>query len=113
MIGILAAAAIAAAFPASSPATAPATASRATNADPAIFVVHDGDTTVYLFGTFHALDSKTQWFDAQVKDAFEQSDELVLETLLPEGPRQPGLALKGPPAPPVALRMPVGRAASC
>src|SRR3954470_6464121 len=106
MIGILAAAAIAAASPVSPPAAT------TTNADPAIFVVHDGDTTVYLFGTFHALDTKTEWFNDQVKDAFEQSDELVLETLLPEGPQKPGFALKGPPAPRVALRMPVASSAS-
>src|SRR5438309_12009434 len=104
MIGILAAAAIAAALPASPPAAT------ATHADPAVFVVHDADTTVSLFGTFHALDSKTEWFNDQVKDAFEQSDELVLETLLPEGP--PKTALKTPPAPPVALRMPVASSAS-
>jgi uncharacterized protein YbaP (TraB family) len=109
MIGILAAAAIAAASLASPPVSAPAAASRATNADPAIFVVRDADTTVYLFGTFHALDSKTEWFNDQVKDAFEQSDELVLETLLPEGPPA---ALKAPPAPAVALRMPVASSAS-
>src|SRR3954466_13512087 len=105
MIGILAAAAIAAASPASPPAAT------TNNADPAIFVVRDADTTVYLFGTFHALDSKTEWFNDQVKDAFEQSDELVLETLLPGGPPKP-VALKGPPAPPVALRMPVASSAS-
>src|SRR3954453_7353412 len=103
MIGILAAAAIAAASPVSPPAAT------TTNADPAIFVVHAGDTTVYLFGTFHALDSKTEWFNDQVKDAFEQSDELVLETLLPEGPPA---APKAPPAPAVALRMPVASSAS-
>jgi uncharacterized protein len=112
MIGILAAAAIAAASPAFPTASAPVSASPTANADPAIFVVRDADTTVYLFGTFHALDSKTEWFNDQVKDAFEQSDELVLETLLPEGPQKPGLALKGPPAPPVALRMPVASSAS-
>jgi uncharacterized protein YbaP (TraB family) len=111
MIGILAAAAIAAASSASPPASAPTVASRATNANPAIFVVRDADTTVYLFGTFHALDSKTEWFNDQVKDAFEQSDELVLETLLPEGPPKTA-ALKGVPAPPVALRMPVASSAS-
>src|SRR5947208_14572566 len=104
MLGFLAAAAISAATPAAElPAPVP-------NADPAIFMVHDADTTVYLFGTFHALDSKTEWFNDQVKDAFEQSDELVLETLLPEGP--PKTALKAPPAPPVALRMPVASSAS-
>src|SRR4051795_13150376 len=99
MIGILAAAAIAAASPVSPPAAT------TTNADPAIFVVHDGDTTVYLFGTFHALDSKTEWFNDQVKDAFEQSVELVLETLRPEGPPNARAGLTGAPFPPVVLRM--------
>src|SRR5438045_9174641 len=110
MIGILAVAAIAAASPASPPASAPAIASRATNADPAIFVVRDADTTVYLFGTFHALDAKTEWFNDQVKDAFEQSDELVLETLIPEGPPRPGAFTKA--VPPQPLRMPVATSAS-
>ena len=87
MVGILVAAALAAATPAVAPATSEAAATpQVSNADPAIFVVHDGDTTVYLFGTFHALDGKAEWFNDQVKDAFEKSDELVLETLVPEGP---------------------------
>jgi len=80
-MGLLIAAAIAAAMPAAAPAT-----EARTNADPAIFVVRDADTTVYIFGTFHALDGKSEWFNDQVKDAFEQSDELVLETLVPEPP---------------------------
>src|SRR5438874_165750 len=104
MLGFLAAAAIGAATPAAErPAPAP-------NADPAIFVVHDADTTVYLFGTFHALDAKTEWFNDQVKDAFEQSDELVLETLIPEGPPRPGAFTKA--VPPQPLRMPVATSAS-
>ena len=69
-----------------SPPRSPATAPRAANADPAMFVVRDADTTVYLFGTFHALDGESEWFNDEVRDAFEQSNELVLETLLPEGP---------------------------
>jgi uncharacterized protein YbaP (TraB family) len=51
-----------------------------------MFVVRDADTTVFIFGTFHALDGDPQWFGQDVRDAFEQSDELVLETLIPEGP---------------------------
>jgi uncharacterized protein len=90
-MGLLIAAAIAAAMPAAAPAT-----EASTNADPAIFVVRDADTTVYIFGTFHALDGKSEWFNDQVKDAFEKSDELVLETLVPERPA-PGL----PPAQPL------------
>ena len=77
---------VAAALTAASPASAPAT--QAPDA-PAMFVVRDADTTVYIFGTFHALDGRSQWFSPQVRGAFEQSGELVLETLVPERP-QPG-----------------------
>jgi uncharacterized protein len=89
MAGLLVAAAIAAATPTAVPATPPTAVSATpapSHADPAIFVVRDADTTIYIFGTFHALDARTQWFKDQVKDAFEKSDELVLETLIPERP---------------------------
>jgi uncharacterized protein YbaP (TraB family) len=66
---------------ATSPAApAPAAAAAALpDADPAIWVVKDPDTTIYLFGTFHALDGKTDWFNEEVKTAFDASSELVLE----------------------------------
>lgn len=51
---------------------------------PALWVVNDGDTIIYLFGTFHALDGRSQWFGQAVKTAFSQSDELVLETVIPK-----------------------------
>ena len=79
MVNLLVAAAIAVASPATAPAE-PATD------QPALFVVRDADTTVYIFGTFHALDGRAHWFGKQVRNAFEQSDELVLETLVPEQP---------------------------
>src|SRR4030095_12786102 len=44
-----------------------------------IWVVKDPDTTIYLFGTFHALDGKSDWFNEEVKTAFDQSSELVLD----------------------------------
>ena len=62
------------------------------NADPAIFQVEDGDTKVYIFGTFHALDGKSDWFNDEVRSAFEESGELVLETVIPE----PGAAVRFP-----------------
>ena len=31
-----------------------------------MFVVRDADTTVYIFGTFHALDGHSQWFGERV-----------------------------------------------
>jgi uncharacterized protein len=76
MVNLLAAAALATALPGAAPQPAA----------PAMFEIHDADTTIYIFGTFHALDTDQQWFGVGVRDAFEQSNELVLETLLPEGP---------------------------
>ena len=64
------------------PAPAPALAAPAAalpDADPAIWVVKDPDTTIYLFGTFHALDGKSDWFNDEVKTAFDGAGELVLE----------------------------------
>jgi len=53
---------------------------------PALWVVQDMDTTIFLFGTFHALDGRSNWFSRSVRAAFDASDELVLETLVPENP---------------------------
>jgi uncharacterized protein YbaP (TraB family) len=83
MVDFLIAAAIAAAaVPAASPRATPIA-----DADPAIWVVNDHDTVIYLFGTFHALDGKSVWFNDEVETAFARSDELVLETIVPDGPR--------------------------
>ena len=90
MVNLLATAALAAATPAAAPAQP--------MSEPAMFVVHDADTTIYLFGTFHALDGNEQWFDGSIRNAFEQSNELVLETLLPEGPRAPQQLRQAQPA---------------
>lgn len=98
MVNLFAAAALAAGIPATMPAPP---------SEPAMFVVRDADTTVYIFGTFHALDGDARWFDRGVRSAFEQSDELVLETLLPEGPGpavigKPGLPVRQPSVTPSA-----------
>lgn len=70
------------ATPAPTPAPAPAAAT--VDADPALWVVKDADTTIYLFGTVHVLKPGLSWFDEAVKTAFEKSDELVLEVIQPE-----------------------------
>jgi uncharacterized protein YbaP (TraB family) len=90
MVAVLIAAAIAAAGP-----SVTAAPELAAEANPAMFVVRDADTTVYIFGTFHALDGHADWFNHQVKTAFESSDELVLETVIPEGPVQIQPAISG------------------
>jgi uncharacterized protein YbaP (TraB family) len=52
-------------------------------ATPALWEIRDADTTIYLFGTFHTLDGRTAWFDHKVREAFDDSGELVLETVIP------------------------------
>jgi uncharacterized protein YbaP (TraB family) len=52
-------------------------------ASPALWEIRDADTTIYLFGTFHTLDGRTVWFDDKVRQAFDASGELVLETVIP------------------------------
>ena len=83
MIEVMLAAALAAASPEVSAEPAP---SAPADAEPAMYVVRDADTTVYIFGTFHALDGRSDWFNDEVRNAFDASDQLVLETLVPEWP---------------------------
>ena len=92
MVNSIVAAALIAATPSAAPLDAPVIQA---TAEPAMFVVSDADTTVYIFGTFHALDSQTQWFGDKVRDAFEQSNELILETVIPERIDQPMPATPG------------------
>ena len=51
--------------------------------DPALWVVKDADTTIYLFGSVHILKPGLGWFDDGVKTAFDASDQLVLEMVEP------------------------------
>ncbi len=53
-------------------------------ATPALWEIRDSDTTIYLFGTFHTLDGHTVWFGDKVREAFDRSGELVLETIVPD-----------------------------
>ena len=46
---------------------------------PALWEVADEDTTIYLFGTVHALPQSTTWFDGRIERAFDSADELVTE----------------------------------
>jgi uncharacterized protein YbaP (TraB family) len=71
------------------PTGAPVVQASLPNARPALYVVNDEDTIIYLFGTFHALDGKSEWFNDEVKTAFRGSHELVLETLIPDHLKKP------------------------
>ncbi len=53
---------------------------------PALWVLSDSDTTIYLFGTFHALDERIDWLARPIRAAFDSSDELILETIVPTDP---------------------------
>ncbi|WP_010217830.1 TraB/GumN family protein [Sphingomonas sp. PAMC 26621] len=71
--------------PITPPVAMPATPHAATiPADPALWVVKDKDTTVYLFGTVHALKPHLGWFDSAVRKAFDSSGQLMLEIPLPD-----------------------------
>jgi hypothetical protein len=80
-------------------AAQPVAAQPAVHEHPALWVINDNDTIIYLFGTFHALDGKSNWFDQAVKTAFSASSELMLETLVPEPGTLPA------PAPATASRI--------
>lgn len=48
-------------------------------AEPALWVVRDDDTTLYLFGTVHLLPADADWRSARVDAALAGSDRLWLE----------------------------------
>ena len=68
----LSACALLLALPACAKEVPKAAARRANDADPALWVVKDQDTTVYLFGTIHVLKPGLTWFDEAVRTAFDR-----------------------------------------
>ena len=82
MTGAVALAALVA-LPACAQPAPPQPQATTTDADPALWVVKDADTTIYLFGTIHVLKPGLSWFDEAVKTAFDKSDNLVLEMVQP------------------------------
>lgn len=48
---------------------------------PALWKVADEDTTIYLFGTVHALPAGIPWYRGEIATAFEESKELVTEII--------------------------------
>ena len=73
---------------------APVPATETVDVDPALWVVKDEDTTIYLFGTVHFLRPGLGWFDEAVKTAFDSSDELVVELIAPDGPEAQQMVMK-------------------
>lgn len=60
-------------------ATAPEARSAASTSGPALWKATDEDTTVYLFGTVHALPKNVDWYRGQIESALTGSDVLVTE----------------------------------
>jgi hypothetical protein len=69
-------------------AVAPASAVRAVpqaeGAGPALWVVRDADSTLYLFGTVHVLRPTTAWGSARVDAAFDSADQVWFEISNPD-----------------------------
>ena len=75
----LAPAALEARTPAHRAATNPAAKARPAAARPALWKVADADTTIWLFGTIHALPPGINWFHGPIATALKGADELVTE----------------------------------
>lgn len=63
------------------PASVAATSARPAEPHPAIWKISDADTTIYLFGTTHALPKGFKWQSSALKQIMAGADELVLETV--------------------------------
>ena len=59
--------------------TAPLVLAVAARAEPAMWVIRDRDSTIYLIGTLHLLRHETEWDSAKVKKTLTESSELWLE----------------------------------
>ena len=81
---------------------APATAA------PALWKFGDADTTIYLFGTIHALPPGYKWQDARISKAMAAADTLVIETLIDKDPQAIARLFPPPDAslPPIIERVP-------
>jgi len=55
-------------------------------ASPALWKLADADTTIYLFGTIHALPAGTKWRGKRIDAALAASRELVLEAVFGDDP---------------------------
>ena len=59
-------------------ATAPVTDGRKGDG-PGLWKVADEDTTIYLFGTVHALPDSVDWYQGPIESALAETQELVTE----------------------------------
>src|SRR5690242_16464576 len=95
------------------PAT-PVSAQAVHDVDPALWVVKDADTTIYLFGTVHMLKPGFGWFDDGVRAAFDASDELVMEVIPPSDAEMQAIVMRtafNRDGLPLTMRLPENRRA--
>ncbi|MFN3944365.1 MAG: TraB/GumN family protein [Allosphingosinicella sp.] len=87
-----------------------APAAAAQGGAPAMWKVADADTTIYLFGTIHALPEGVNWRTPAFEQAFAAADELVIEVKLGEDPAEASRAMMrmgmAPGLPPLIERVP-------
>lgn len=57
---------------------------QAEGAGPALWVIRDADSTLYLFGTVHVLRPTTAWGSARVDAAFASADDIWFEISNPD-----------------------------
>ena len=55
---------------------------------PALWKVADEDTTIYLFGTVHALPEDVEWSTPMLENALAESDSIVTEIKMDDGMAQ-------------------------
>ncbi len=58
---------------------ASATTACAQELDPALYVVHDADSTMYLYGTVHVRPQGADWADRDVREALAAAEEIWTE----------------------------------
>ncbi|WP_380788715.1 TraB/GumN family protein [Sphingomonas sp. R86521] len=96
-------------------AQAPKATRAANEADPALWVVKDKDTTIYLFGTIHVLKPGMTWFDEAVKTAFDRSQQVVLELVMPDATKMQSLVMAtgvSPSGPTLTEQIPAAKRAA-
>ncbi|MCW3848319.1 TraB/GumN family protein [Sphingomonas sp. LB-2] len=92
----------------------PAPAQTIRDVDPALWVVKDADTTLYLFGTVHMLKPGLGWFDDGVRAAFDASDELAMEVIAPSDAEMQAIVMRtafNRDGPTLTMRLPENRRA--
>ncbi len=77
---------------------------------PAMWLLSDSDTKIYLFGTFHLLPAGSEWRTPAFEQALSESQELVMEVPNIDDPMAVAKAMQGlavtPGNPPLAERVP-------